>query len=185
MLSLLATWNSLITKWIQIQPNVIQCLERWSKLPQLRASACDPPLSNNLKEEPFYAGPWATTSLWADQTGNSSCCSSWTRTDRTSCAKGALHCRWGAWSHLESLAENVRSNLRLTIRVLELGMPRIRSPLHPDWKRDASRLWGGSNCFRSCWNRSMSPLGTVTACATLDIQRKPLIYISHDQCYMD
>lgn len=42
LLSLLVNWNSLITKWIQVQPNVTQSLERWNPLSQFRArdSAC-------------------------------------------------------------------------------------------------------------------------------------------------
>lgn len=42
LLSLLVDWNSLIMKWIQIQPNVTENLERWNQFSQFRAraSAC-------------------------------------------------------------------------------------------------------------------------------------------------
>lgn len=37
---------------------------------------------------------------------------------------------------------------------------------------DTSNIWVGSSCFISCWYRSIAPLGTFTACATLDVQRE-------------
>lgn len=49
-------------------------------------------------------------------------------------------------------------------------------------KRDFNRLWGGLICLRSCWDRSMSPLGTVIAQVTLGVQRKHPLHTSHDQC---
>lgn len=88
-----------------------------------------PCVSSDLEEEWFQIGPWAATSLWTNQVGDSSCCSPWAR-----CKTCAFDCGWREWTYLEPLAESTRGVLRLTSRFLELSLQRIWSPLCSNWK---------------------------------------------------
>lgn len=127
-------------------------------------SDCQPSLSSDPEEEWFQMGPWTTTSLWTNKTGDNSCRkltlpSPWASPGRTRYKKCSLHHSQGQGSYLEPVVEST-VRIESSSRVLESGVQRIWSPLYSNCKRDTGSLQRGSSCYGSDWYWSTIPLAS-------------------------